>query len=1095
MRRKWKKVLATFCTALMLATMPCMSVLADEINTLNPEDSEQGMKNEETCDVVMSAYEGVVGKGDITVGDGVTAIFDEDTGAVAFYSNGGTLWKDWVGKSGIDAYSIKSINISSGTVYLPEDSSFIFSLYNLEKIDLNGFDSSNVVDMSYMFNECVNLNSLDLSGFNTSKVEYMSWMFYNCECLTTLDLSGFDTSNVVRMDYMFYECSDLTTLDVSGFDNSNVEEMSWMFSDCTSLSSLDLTDFGTANVKYMFFMFSNCQSLTTLDLSSFDTSNVKEMGYMFYGCNSLTTLDLRGFNTSNVVQMTSMFEECKSLTALDLSSFNTMNLKFISRMFTNCSSLIVLDLSCFDITNVEEAEDLGEMLLNCSALNIIKTPKKSVMSIELPAIMFDAAGNEYREIPALSESTVLTRNKPLSNIDISDSVITLSAEIYIYDGKVKEPSVTVKKGDNNLTYGTDYIVNYENNKNAGTASVKVEGIGNYSGEQSITFTIEKAAPKLIFASSSVEKTTLDAVFTNALTKTTDGTVSFKSSDTKVATVDSTSGEVTITGEGSAILTATASEGMNYQAGSAEYTLTVVDGRTDISKLIVSLSDTSCTYDGKAKEPTVIVKNGNNILSVGTDYTISYANNINAGIATVKVEGIDNYKGEQSITFTIEKATPELIFASSSVDKTTLDASFTNELRKTTDGTIAFKSSDTKVATVDSASGKVTITGVGRATITATAAEGTNYKSGSADYSLTVVDGRPDVSGLMISLSSTDYTYDGKAKEPEVTVKDGSISLTVGTDYTVSYANNTNAGMATVKIIGTGNYKGEKHVTFTINKSDAKLAFDKNTVTKKNTDAAFTNTLTKTTDGTVTFKSSNTNVAIVNNTSGLVTIKGAGTATITATAAEGKNYKAGSATYSLTVKALPTPTPTPKPAVAGFSDVQDPNHAYYKAIYWAANASITKGYSDGTFGINRSCTRGEMMMFLWRYAGKPAPNNVSKSPFKDVPVNHTFYKAILWGSQKGITKGYSDGTFGVNRNVSRGECMMFLWRLKGKPAPKAVAKAPFPDVPKSHVFYNAVLWGYQKKITTGFTSGTLAGKFGVNENCSRGQIVTFLYRAK
>ena len=191
---------------------------------------------------------------------------------------------------------------------------------------------------------------------------------------------------------------------------------------------------------------------------------------------------------------------------------------------------------------------------------------------------------------------------------------------------------------------------------------------------------------------------------------------------------------------------------------------------------------------------------------------------------------------------------------------------------------------------------------------------------------------------------------------------------------------------------------------------------------------------------------------------------------------------------------PTPTPTPKPA-SGFSDVQNPKHPYYNAIYWAANAGITKGYSDGTFGINKNCTRGEMMMFLWRYANKPAPKTVSKSPFKDVPKTHTFYKAILWGSQKGITKGYSNGTFGVNRNVTRGECMMFLWRLKNKPAPKAVAKAPFPDVPKNHVFYNAVLWGYQKKITTGFTTGKLKGKFGVDENCSRGQIVTFLYRAR
>ena len=242
-------------------------------------------------------------------------------------------------------------------------------------------------------------------------------------------------------------------------------------------------------------------------------------------------------------------------------------------------------------------------------------------------------------------------------------------------------------------------------------------------------------------------------------------------------------------------------------------------------------------------------------------------------------------------------------------------------------------------------------------------------------------------------------------------------------------------------------------------------------------------------GTETFTSDNTAVATVDSATGEVTLKAAGTAIITAQAKADTNYNAGSATYLLTVEAPPTPTAT------GFSDVQDPKHAYYKAIYWAADAGITKGYPDGTFGINRDCTRGEMMMFLWRYAGKKEPTPVSKSPFKDVPKTHTFYKAILWGSQKGITKGYPDGTFGINKNVSRGECMMFLWRLKGKPAPKAVAKAPFPDVPKSHVFYNAVLWGYQKNITTGFTSGPLAGKFGVNENCSRGQIVTFLYRAK
>jgi len=179
----------------------------------------------------------------------------------------------------------------------------------------------------------------------------------------------------------------------------------------------------------------------------------------------------------------------------------------------------------------------------------------------------------------------------------------------------------------------------------------------------------------------------------------------------------------------------------------------------------------------------------------------------------------------------------------------------------------------------------------------------------------------------------------------------------------------------------------------------------------------------------------------------------------------------------------------------FIDVRDSSHPYYYAIYWAAENGITKGYPDGTFGIDKSCSRGEMVMFLWRYAGQPAPKSVSKSPFKDVPITHTFYKAILWAYQKGITKGYSDGTFGINRNVSRGESMMFLWRLKGKQEPTPVSVSPFTDVPKTHAFYKAILWGYQKKITTGYTSGPKKGTFGINENCTRGQIVTFLYRAR
>ena len=180
-----------------------------------------------------------------------------------------------------------------------------------------------------------------------------------------------------------------------------------------------------------------------------------------------------------------------------------------------------------------------------------------------------------------------------------------------------------------------------------------------------------------------------------------------------------------------------------------------------------------------------------------------------------------------------------------------------------------------------------------------------------------------------------------------------------------------------------------------------------------------------------------------------------------------------------------------PGKVSFSDVTDPKHPYYKAIYWAADAGITKGYSDGTFGIDKACTRSEAVMFLWRLAGKPSPKNAVSSPFEDVQKSHAHYKAILWAAQKGITKGYGDGTFGINKACTRGQIMTFIWRFKGQPTPKAAVKSPFSDVPKNHAYYKAILWGSQNKVTNGFSDGT----FGINKNCTRGQIVTFLYRIR
>ncbi len=174
----------------------------------------------------------------------------------------------------------------------------------------------------------------------------------------------------------------------------------------------------------------------------------------------------------------------------------------------------------------------------------------------------------------------------------------------------------------------------------------------------------------------------------------------------------------------------------------------------------------------------------------------------------------------------------------------------------------------------------------------------------------------------------------------------------------------------------------------------------------------------------------------------------------------------------------------------FDDVKDPTHPFFKAIYWAVDNGITKGYTGtNLFGIDDPCTRGQAMMFLWRIAGKPNPTYKATSPFKDVPTSHAFYKAILWGQQKGITKGYPDGTFGMDRPCTRGEIVTFIWRYKGQPKPKKTT-SPFKDT-ITPAFKNAVLWAVENKVTNGFSDGT----FRDGAECTRGMIVKFLYNIR
>jgi len=171
----------------------------------------------------------------------------------------------------------------------------------------------------------------------------------------------------------------------------------------------------------------------------------------------------------------------------------------------------------------------------------------------------------------------------------------------------------------------------------------------------------------------------------------------------------------------------------------------------------------------------------------------------------------------------------------------------------------------------------------------------------------------------------------------------------------------------------------------------------------------------------------------------------------------------------------------------FTDVKESDY-FATPVLWAVGKNITNGMSATSFAPNANCTRGQIVTFLWRACGSPEPTK-SDNPFTDVKADAYYYKAVLWAVENGITTGLSATTFGPNATCTRGQVATFLWRSQGEPAP-ASTNNPFSDVKTSDYYFKAVLWAVENNVTQGVGSG----KFAPNASCTRGQIVTFLYRA-
>ena len=364
-----------------------------------------------------------------------------------------------------------------------------------------------------------------------------------------------------------------------------------------------------------------------------------------------------------------------------------------------------------------------------------------------------SAGDENYE--EAQESVTLTIMEiPEGSVSLEDCEVTLASEIFVCDGTEKKPGATVSYKGAKLTEGTEYNVEYQNNVQPGTALAVVKAIAGrgYYGVIEKEFTIK---PKLPEDAKTIEPYAFsdcddlyEANIGENVTEIGDG--AFAGCDNLESVYFS--GNVPKMGENVFDgVTATA----YYPADDSTWTLDVLEGyggnitwkpwdpatgqtaKRSLVVCTVSLADESYVYDGTPKTPAVTVTDGTVMLVKDTDYSVSYSNNINAGTASVTVQGVGNYGGTVTRSFAIGKAAPVLRFVLGSVSHTFGYGPFKNGLRTAvTDGTVSYSSGNLNVAVVDS-TGTVTIRGAGTAVITAQAAEGMNYSAGSACYTLNV----------------------------------------------------------------------------------------------------------------------------------------------------------------------------------------------------------------------------------------------------------------------------------------------------------------------------------------------------------------------
>lgn len=289
-----------------------------------------------------------------------------------------------------------------GKLHLPINSStcsFMFVDSNVHEIDLTEFDTTNVVNMDYMFlkadlGDRLKVNSStttqdngadrNILTFNTEGVTSMSGMFKDCK-VKHLDLSSLRTHNVTDFSDMFYNCDSLIDLNVDGFDTSNAEDFNGMFHGCNKLTQLNVKHFNTNSVLHMSYLFSGCRRLKVIDLEGWDFSQVSDANEMFGYCGKLEKI-IANFNFNMIKGMAFMFDCCTKLSEVDLTHSDLSRVFDFGYMFFNCEGLKKIS---FSQGVWQKAKYTLGMFGNCKALERLNLPDVDLNDVVRSYAMFD----------------------------------------------------------------------------------------------------------------------------------------------------------------------------------------------------------------------------------------------------------------------------------------------------------------------------------------------------------------------------------------------------------------------------------------------------------------------------------------------------------------------------------------------------------------------------------------------------------------------------------------------------------------------------------------------------------------------------------